>query len=103
MKLDSRYGEYFLEYANYFGRLLRLKKLMYGITNSENIFAHELTNWLIYEAGFKKSKRQMSIYYTYAPDESKLVVLSYVDDCVYWYTSEELGIFLCIHLELVSI
>ena len=33
----------------------------------------------------------MSIYYKYAPDGSKLVVLSYVDDCVYWYTSEELG------------
>ena len=23
----------------------------------------------------------------------KIVVLSYVDDCVYWYTSEDLGIF----------
>ena len=27
----------------------------------------------------------------YELDVSKLVVLSYVDDCVYWYTSEELG------------
>ena len=33
----------------------------------------------------------MSIYKNYAPDTSKLVVLSYVEDCVYWYTSEELG------------
>ena len=33
----------------------------------------------------------MSIYYKYAPDESKIVVLSYVDDCVYWYISEALG------------
>ena len=33
----------------------------------------------------------MSIYYKYAPDESKIVVLSYVDDCVYWYTNEDLG------------
>ena len=33
----------------------------------------------------------MSIYYKYAPDGSKVVVLSYVDDCVYWYTSEALG------------
>ena len=30
----------------------------------------------------------MSIYYKYAPDGSKIVVLSYIDDCVYWYTSE---------------
>ena len=33
----------------------------------------------------------MSIYYKYAPDGSKIVVLSYVDDCVYWYTHEDLG------------
>ena len=33
----------------------------------------------------------MSIYYMYAPDVTKTVVLSYVDDYVYWYTSESLG------------
>ena len=33
----------------------------------------------------------MSMYYKYAPDGSKTVVLSYVDDCVYWYTNEDLG------------
>ena len=33
----------------------------------------------------------MSIYYKYAPDGSKMVVLSYVDDCVYWYTNEDIG------------
>ena len=33
----------------------------------------------------------MSIYYKYAPDGSKIVVLSYIDDCVYWYTNEYLG------------
>ena len=45
----------------------------------------------MYEAGFKQSQCQISIYYKYAPDGSKSVVLSYVDDCVYRYTSEELG------------
>ena len=33
----------------------------------------------------------MSIYYKYAADGSKIVVLYYVDDCVYWYTNEDLG------------
>ena len=33
----------------------------------------------------------MYIYYKYAPDGSKIVVLSYFDDCVYWYTNEDLG------------
>ena len=32
----------------------------------------------------------MSIYYKYAPYGSKTFVLSYVDDCVFWYTSEYL-------------
>ena len=32
----------------------------------------------------------MSIYYRYAKDGTKIAVLSYVDDCVYWYTSENL-------------
>ena len=33
----------------------------------------------------------MSIYYNYAPYGTKIVVLSYVDDCVYWYTYKALG------------
>ena len=33
----------------------------------------------------------MSIYYKYAPDGSKIVVLSYVDCCIYWYINEDLG------------
>ena len=32
----------------------------------------------------------MFIYYKYPPDGTKNVVLSYADDCVYWYTSETL-------------
>ena len=63
---------------------------MYGMTNDGKLFSDELTNRLIDEAGFKNSQCKMSIYYKYSPDGSKLVVLSYFDDCVYWYTSEEL-------------
>ena len=33
----------------------------------------------------------MYIYYKYAPDGSKIVVLSYVEDCVYCYTNEDIG------------
>ena len=64
---------------------------MYGMTNSGKLFSDELTNWLIDEVGFKQSQCRMSIYYKYAPYGYKLVVLSYVDDCVYWYASEEQG------------
>ena len=33
----------------------------------------------------------MSIYYKYEPDGKKMFVISYVDDCVYWYTYEDPG------------
>ena len=64
---------------------------MYGMKNSLKLFSDELTNWLIYEAGFKQSQCKIFRYYKYAPYGPKLVVLCYVDDCVYWYTYEELG------------
>ena len=54
------------------------------MTKSGKLFADELTEWLL-EASFIQSQFQMSIYYKYAPYGSKIVVLSYVDDCVYWY------------------
>ena len=63
---------------------------MYGMTNSGKLFADEFTEWLL-ESGFIQSQCQMSIYYKYAPNGSKIVVLSYVNDCVYWYTNECLG------------
>ena len=63
---------------------------MYVMTNDGKLFSGELTNWLIDEVGFKQSQFQMYLYYKYAPDGSMLVVLAYVDDCVFWYTYEEL-------------
>ena len=60
------------------------------MTNSGKLFADELTEWLIKEV-FVQSQCQMSIYYKYAPDGSNIVILYYVDDCVYWYTNEYLG------------
>ena len=55
VKLDMRYADYFPEYAQYFGRALKLLKSMYGMTNSGKLFAYELTEWLI-EEGFIQSK-----------------------------------------------
>ena len=43
VKFDSRYADYFPEYSNQFGRELRLLKSMYGMNNSGNLFADDLT------------------------------------------------------------
>ena len=66
---------------------------MYGMTNFGKLFYDELTEWSL-ETGLTQYQCHMSIYYKYAPDGSKIVVLSYVDDCVYRYTPEALGKFL---------
>ena len=63
---------------------------MYDMTNSEKLFSDELTECLT-EAGFIQSQYQLSIYNKYAPDGTTIVVLSYFDECVYWYTSEAIG------------
>ena len=90
MKLESRYADYFPEYAKYFERGLRRLNSIYSITNSGKLFADELTEWLL-GAGFIQSKCQMPIYDKYATDGTKFFLLSYVDDCVYWYNSEAIG------------
>ena len=64
---------------------------MYGTTNYVNLVAYELTNCMVYDAGFKHSWCQIYIYYKYAPYGSRLVVLSYFDDYLYWYTYKEPG------------
>ena len=55
VKLDIRYTDYFPEYAQYFGRALRLLKSMYGVTNYMKLFADYLTEWLL-AAGFIQSQ-----------------------------------------------
>ena len=72
VKLDIMYTDYFPEYAQYFGRALRLLKSMYGIPDSRKLFADELIEWLL-EAGFIQSQCQMSIYYKYATYGSKIL------------------------------
>ena len=39
LKLDSRYGEYFTDYANYFERPLRLNKSTYEMNSSGKLFS----------------------------------------------------------------
>ena len=63
---------------------------MYGINNSGKLFVDELTDWLL-ETCFIQYQCQMYLYYNYTPDGNCFVVLSYVDEYVYWYTSEALG------------
>ena len=77
VRLDSRCGEYFPEYTNYFGRPLSINKLMYRMSNYGNLSDDGLTNFLIDEAGLNHSKFQMSVYYKYAI-YGRLCILVYI-------------------------
>ena len=65
-------------------------KYMYGMTKFGKLFAGEFIEWLL-EASFIQSQYHMSIYYNNEPDGTNIVVIYYVDDCVYWYEYENLG------------
>ena len=60
------------------------------MNNSGKILADDPTNCMIDKPGLKQSHYKMSIYYKYVPDDTKLGILSYVNDWVYCYTSKEL-------------
>ena len=49
------------------------------MANYGNLFSDEITNFLIDESGLIQSKFQISVFYKYVPDGSRLVVLFYVD------------------------
>ena len=70
------------------------------MTNSGNLFDDELSEWLL-EESFIQSQHHVSIYYKYAPDGTQIVFLYYVDDCVYWYTSEALKKSFVDNLEMI--
>ena len=61
VKLDIRYTDYFPEYAQYFGRALRLLRSMYGMANSGRFFADELTESLLGQYLFNNNVRCLSI------------------------------------------
>ena len=62
VNFDIRYGEYFPEYDKYSVRPLIFNKSMYIMNKYKNIFADELTKWVIDEAGFNQSQCQMYVY-----------------------------------------
>ena len=62
-------------------------KSIYGMTDTGELFYDELTECLL-EACFIQYQCQIYIYNKYAPDGTKIIFLSYVDDFVYWYTSK---------------
>ena len=59
---------------NIFGRALRLFKYLYVMNNFKKLFSSELIEWVL-EAGFIQFQCHISIYYKYAPNRTKIVII----------------------------
>ena len=76
---------------------MRSLKYLYAMPKYEHLFADKLTYLLINEVGFKNTNFGcLSIISTLQMGKirsrwEKIVVLSYVDYFIYWYTSEAPG------------
>ena len=55
VRLESKYSDFFPDYRHYFGRPLRLVRFMYGMTISGKLFADNLTDGFVKDAGFSQS------------------------------------------------
>ena len=54
-------------------------KFIYGMTNSGKLFSGEFTGFL-FESGLIQYQCQISIYHKCAPDGTKIILISYIDD-----------------------
>jgi hypothetical protein len=87
IKMPAVYGEFFPEFKTYCGVPLRLLKSMYGMMLSGKYWYQELMDWLLAE-GFNQSTVMKCLFWKVYSDGSIVFVLDYVDDMLYYGTSE---------------
>jgi hypothetical protein len=87
IKMPAVYGEIFPEFKEYCGVPVRLIKSMYGMSLSGKYWYQELQEWLL-ENSFMQSKVIACFFWKNFEDGSKIYLLDYVDDCLYYGTSE---------------
>ena len=77
------------EFADYFGRPMRLAKALYGDATVNKGWDDELSAWLIISYGFRRCLAAKSIFIKEEGD-NKLVIVNAVDDQLYFSTSEDM-------------
>ena len=88
VKLPAILGELFPEYKKYCGKPIMLNKSMYGQTVSGAYWFDELNTWLVEEEKFVQSIIAPTLYTKTFEDGSTIWLLNYVDDMLYFCTSE---------------
>ena len=87
IKLPAIYGQLFPEYAAYCGKPVMLLKAMYGMTLSGKYWYEEFRDWLV-SVGFTQSSTCPVLFTRHEPDGSFLRIIFYIDDGLYFATSD---------------
>jgi len=88
VKLPAIYRSIFPEYKRYCGVPLRLLKSMYGMMLSGKYWYQDLMEFL-FAIGFTQSSVIRCIFYRKFQDGSVLFILNYVDNMLYFGTSDD--------------
>ena len=86
--IDRYYGVFFPEFADYCGKPLLLKKAMYGMTLSGKYWYQVLMEFLI-SIGFIQSTVIKCLFFKKLTDGSVIFLLNYVDDMLYYGSSDD--------------
>ena len=91
LQLPREYANLFPEYEEFFKQPLLLDKSLYGIDIAHKVFADDLHEWLVEnnDMPFLHSEFDPSLY-IYRNEERKeyLYLICYVDDCLYFGSSD---------------
>ncbi len=86
--MPTYYGSIFPEFKQYCGTPLRLLKAMYGMTLSGKFWYQDLLEFLV-SMGFLQSTVIRCLFYQKYSDGSVIFILNYVDDMLYYGTSDQ--------------
>jgi len=86
--IPAIYGSIFPEFKQYCGTPLRLLKAMYGMTLSGKFWYQDLMEFLV-SMGFSQSTVIRCLFFQKYSDGSVIFILNYVDDMLYYGTSEQ--------------
>jgi len=86
--IPAIYGSIFPEFKQYCGTPLRLLKAMYGMTLSGKFWYQDLLEFLV-SIGFNQSTVIRCLFFQKYTDGSVIFILNYVDDMLYYGTSDD--------------
>ena len=91
LQLPKEYLPHFPQYKAYFEKPVLLNKSIYGTDFAHKVFSDDLCKWLLSneEMTFKNSEVDPSLF-VYRNGEEFLYLIVYVDDCLYFGSSDEI-------------